>query len=68
MRLTGRTNRCRLYLSLEPENERLRGVEKDYGRLRRHLGGERADEMIASAKEQEAQEIVERKPQLMRDH
>jgi len=46
--------------SLEPENERLRGIEKDYGRLRRHLGGERTDEIINAVK---AQEISERQSQ-----
>ena len=48
--LTGRVNR------LEPENERLRGVERDYGRLQRHLGGERTDEIIETVKEQEIAE------------
>jgi archaellum component FlaC len=52
--LTGRVNR------LEPENERLRGVEHDYGRLRRHLGSERMDEIINTVK---AQEIAERQAQ-----
>jgi hypothetical protein len=45
---------------LEPENERLRGVEKDYGRLRRHLGGERTDSIVNEVKAQEAKEIAER--------
>jgi len=45
---------------LEPENERLRGVEQDYGRVRWHLGGERADKMIAEVK---AQEIAEKQAQ-----
>jgi len=48
---------------LEPENERLRGVERDYGRLRRHLGGERADEIVKEVKAQEAQEIADRQSQ-----
>ena len=52
--LTGRVNR------LEPENERLRGVERDYSRLRRHLGSERADEIINTVK---AQEIAEQHAQ-----
>ena len=52
--LTGRVNR------LEPENERVRGVECDYGRLRRHLGGERADKIINTVK---AQEIAEQQTQ-----
>ena len=41
---------------LEPENERLRGVERDYGRLCRGLGAERVDEIIGAVKEQEAAE------------
>ena len=45
--LTGRVNR------LEPENERLRGVERDYNRVRRVLGDNRVDEYISAAKEQE---------------
>ena len=48
--LTGRVNR------LEPENERLRGVESDYSRLRRHLGSVRADEMINTVMIQEIAE------------
>ena len=53
--LTGRVNR------LEPENERLLDVERDYGRIRRHLGGARTDEIINDVK---AQEVVEQQPQL----
>ena len=49
--LTGRVNR------LEAENERLRGVERDYARIRLHFGGERVDEMINEVK---AHEIDER--------
>ena len=49
--LTSKMNR------LEPENERLRGVERDYGRLRRHLGSERTDEIISEVK---SLEIAER--------
>jgi len=45
--LTGRVTR------LEPENERLRGVERDYGRIRRILGDERVNEIVGVAKEQE---------------
>ena len=52
--LTGKVNR------LEPENERLRSVERDYRRLRRHLGGERADDIINTVK---AQEITEQQAQ-----
>lgn len=36
------------------DNEWLRGVEKDYGRLRRGLGDNKADEIIGSVKAQEA--------------
>ena len=39
---------------LEPENERLRGVERDYSRVRRALGSERVDEIVNTVKEQEA--------------
>ena len=39
--------------SLEPENERLRGVERDYGRLCRGLGAERVDEVVREVKELE---------------
>jgi len=46
--LTGRVNR------LEPENERLRSVERDYNRVRRVLGSERANEIVWVAKEQES--------------
>ena len=52
--LTGRVNR------LEPENERLRDVEKDYNRIRRYLGHGHVDKMIDEIK---AQEIAERKRQ-----
>jgi hypothetical protein len=52
--LTSRVNR------LEPENERLRGVERDYGRLQRHFGSERTDEIINTVK---SQEIAERQAQ-----
>ena len=57
--LTSRVNR------LEPENERLQGVERDYGRLRRHLGGERADEIISAVK---AQEIAQKQAQWQIKH
>jgi len=50
--LTGRVNR------IEPENARLRSVELDYGRLRRHFANERTDEILCDVK---AQEIEERK-------
>jgi predicted nuclease with TOPRIM domain len=55
--LTGRVKK------LEPENERLRGVERDYSRLRRHLGNELADEIINTAK---AQEVAEKQVQQQR--
>ena len=45
---------------MEPENERLRSVERDYGRLQRHLGGDCVDEIIDSVK---AQEIAEKQVQ-----
>ncbi|MDR2546356.1 MAG: plasmid recombination protein [Lachnospiraceae bacterium] len=48
--LTSRVNR------LEPENERLRGVEKEYSRVRRYLGGERTDEIVKTVKTQEIAE------------
>ena len=41
---------------LEPENERLRGVERDYGRLCRGLGAERVDEIVREVKEREIAE------------
>jgi len=41
--LTGRINK------LEPENERLRGIERDYSRLRRHLGDDRIIEVILNS-------------------
>jgi hypothetical protein len=57
---------------LEPENERLRGVERDYTCIRRVLGCERMDNLITMAKEQEAvakeHEIVERKQRSSRDY
>ena len=52
--LTGRINK------LEPENERLRGFERDYGRVRKHLGGEHTDEIISEVK---AQELAEQQVQ-----
>ena len=48
---------------LEPENERLRGIEKDYRRLRNVLGNRRVDELLHEAKERE---IAARKPQIER--
>jgi len=38
---------------LEPENERLRGIEHDYSRIRRALGSERVNELVSIAKAQE---------------
>jgi hypothetical protein len=49
--LTSRVNK------LEPENERLRGVTRDYSRLRRYLGDERTNEIINAV---QAQEIADR--------
>jgi hypothetical protein len=48
--LTGKVNR------LEPENERLRGVERDYNRINRYLGHGHVEKMIDEIK---AQEIAE---------
>ena len=45
---------------LEPENERLREVERDYNRVRRVLGNERTDDVINEVK---VQEIAERQAQ-----
>jgi len=53
--LTGRVTR------LEPENERLRGVERDYNRISRYLGHGHVEKMIDEIK---AQEIAERKPRI----
>ena len=52
--LTGRINK------LEPENERLSGIARDYGRLRQYMGSERADEIISNVK---AQGIAEQQAQ-----
>ena len=41
---------------LEPENERLRGVERDYNRISRYLGHGHVEKMIDEIK---AQEIAE---------
>ena len=38
---------------LEPENDRLRGIERDFNRVRRVLGGKRVDEVINAAQKQE---------------
>ena len=48
---------------MEPENERLRGVERDYSRLRNVLGIRRVDDLVSEAKEKE---IAARKPQIKR--
>jgi len=57
---------------LEPENERLRGVERDYGRVRRIMGDSRVDELVKTAKEQEAvakeREVAARKQRHSRDY
>ena len=45
--LTSKVNR------LEPENERLRGVERDYDCVRRALGFECVDKIVSAVKEQE---------------
>ena len=46
---------------LEPENERLHGIERDYNRVRRYIGGERTDEIID---EVITQEIAEKRPRI----
>jgi len=46
---------------LEPENERLRGVERDYNRISRYLGSGHVENIIDEIK---AQEIAERKPRI----
>jgi len=53
--LTEKVNR------LGPENERLRGVERDYNRINRYLGYGHVEKMIDEIK---AQEIAERKPRI----
>ena len=45
---------------LEPENERLRVIERDYSRVRRYLGKEHTDEIINKVK---TQEIIEKQQQ-----
>ncbi len=37
----------------EKDNSRLKAIEKDYGRLRRFLGGEQVDDIVTAVKEQE---------------
>ena len=46
---------------LKPEYERLRGIEKDYGRVRQALGAKNVDEIVCEA---EAQELVTHKPMI----
>ena len=41
---------------LEPENERMRGIERYNGRICRGLGAERVDEIVGAVKEKEAAE------------
>jgi len=64
--LTGRINK------LEPENERLRGISRDYDRLKRVLGVERVNDLVSAAKEQESiareRDIASRKSRLNRDY
>jgi hypothetical protein len=49
------------------DNTRLRVIEQDYGRIRRYLGGERADGILSEVKEQE-REAVALKQQIHRNH
>ena len=64
--LTGRINK------LEPENEKLRGIERDYNRVRRVLGVERVNDLVSAAKEQESiareRNVASRKSRLNRDY
>jgi hypothetical protein len=53
--LKGKVNR------LDLENERLRGVERDFNRINRYLGYGHVEKMIDEIK---AQEIAERKPRI----
>ena len=57
---------------LEPDNERLCNIERDYNRVRRVLGVERVDELVRAAKEQESvareREIAARKVRQNRDY
>jgi len=55
---------------LEPENNRLRGVERDYNRVRVVLGGERVDKLVASVKEQESIvfDVSDKKRPIKRDY
>jgi len=56
---------------LEPENERLRDVERDYRRIRHVLGGERVEELVNTAIKHEAavkeREIAARNQRYNRD-
>jgi len=64
--LTGLVNR------LEPDNERLRGIERDYNRVRRALGDERLYEIVGEAKNQETADkelkIAARRQRASRDY
>jgi len=51
--------------TLEPENNQLRGVERDYRRLQSIIGRERLDELVTTANEWE---IAARKPQKNHDY
>ena len=50
------------------ENVRLREVEQDYRRLRRHLGGETTDDIIREVKEQERETASIKKQNIKRDY
>ena len=50
------------------ENMRLREVEHDYRRIRRHLGGDTADEIIREVKIRELMEVAEKKQPIQREY
>ena len=50
------------------ENVRLREVERDYRRLRRHLGGETTDDIIREVKEQEREAATIKKQKINREY
>jgi len=50
---------------LEPENERLHSVERNFGRLSRFLGDEQVEDIINEVK---VEEINEREPKFRRDY
>ena len=50
---------------VQAENVRLHGIEKDYVRLRRGLGDDKANEIIDAVK---TQELTKKKPAKERDY